>query len=144
MFLKYAMESLDSFIEHICRERDRWEENPAHHQNLLRRYEELCAYHGCRPDVVESGFLEGAGPPKLASVDGHYDLKEVSQVHVKRFNVSAKRYDLQFQNMENVSDIEGVIEEVFDDVVKRIFDEPGNEADLIGVEVRFYFFYKYH
>ena len=136
------MESLDTLVAHISRERDRWVENPAHHQNLLRRYEELCAYHGCRPDVVEEGFLEGAGPPTNQShVDGHYELKEVSQVHVKRFNVSAKRYDLHFLNMQNVSDIEGIIEGVFDDVVKRIFNEPGNEADLIGVEVR-QFFYK--
>lgn len=131
------MESFLTFNAHVSREQNRWHENPAQHRNYKRRYEELCDQHGCRPAVEVPGFLEGGErPAKLPRVDGHYDMEEVSHVHVKRFNVSARRYVLHFRNMDNVADIDGTIEEVFDGVVDKIFQTPGNEKDKMGVEVR--------
>lgn len=136
------MESFDQFIAHVNQEQHRWEENQAQHRNLKRRYEQLCDHYGTHPEIDVPGFLEGGGPPaKLPRVDGHYDLVEVSNVHVKRFNVSSRRYDLHFRNVDNISDIEGTIEKVFDDVIGEIFQAPGNDRDLVGFQVKFTLYY---
>ena len=67
------------------------------------------------------------------AVGDFYNLSPQKVQQVRHFNVKGRVYTLNFKNMHQADDLENLIEEIFDDVLERIYDDGTAPDDHIGV-----------
>jgi len=69
------------------------------------------------------------------SPSNFYELREIEKVEVKKFNVFGKKYVLQFQNQDQIIDLDQTLIEIFDEILSKVFGE-GNPNDRVSIRFK--------